>query len=287
MTGYGEANFNYNGNAYKLELRSLNGKNIDVRMRVPALYRAQELNIRKLILNTMSRGKIDFNITITNEDLGKNGLNTDLIKIYIEELSTVAREMDLKESDILSSVLRIPNVYNQDVVEEPSEAELKFLFNALEIALGNIDQYRAIEGESIKSDLLTRIQNIISEHNKVNDYIQERNKSIEEKIRTNLDKNIIAEKIDENRFEQEIIYYLEKLDINEEQVRLDQHCKYFLDVVQSTDKVKGKKLAFIAQEIGREINTLGSKAQHAEIQKLVVVMKDELEKLKEQLANVM
>ncbi len=286
MTGYGEAQYNFKGNTIKLELRALNGKTIDVRMRLPNRYKSQELALRKLVLNNMSRGKIDFSIIITDLNNSESSLNIPLIKTHITALKMLQTEEGLSSSDILAAVFSIPDIHDRQEVE-PSDEEVELLFNATSDALKKIYNYREIEGESLEKDLVNRINNIISEHKKVDAYIEERNINIKDRIKINLDKIVGKINVDENRFEQEVIYYLEKLDINEEQIRLEQNCKYFLEVVEAEGQVKGKKLNFIAQEIGREINTLGSKAQHSDIQRLVVMMKDELEKLKEQLANVM
>lgn len=282
MTGFGKAVEECNHKKITVEIRSLNSKNIDINARIPYLYREKELEIRKLISESLHRGKIDaFVQTESTEGEKSQELNTEVIQSYIRELKTIAP--DLKEADLLSTIIQLPDVltYTED---EASEEEWEFLKTAFEKAIEGLINFRKSEGEILAKDFVKRIQKILELLTQVEPYEEERIEILRERFTKNLEE--LNTEYDKNRFEQELIYYIEKLDVTEEKVRLKNHCEYFIETL-NTPKSNGKKLNFICQEIGREINTLGSKANHSEMQKIVVQMKDELEKIKEQILNIL
>lgn len=284
MTGYGRSVKSFNNKEISVEIKSLNGKTSDLRLRVPSNFKEKELDIRKMIMEGCIRGKLEAQVVVSSA-YGEEeyGLNKDLFKKYLDELSEMTMPND--SSDYLQSILRIPNVVKAEL-KDLDEKEWDVIREVTVDALKNIRAFRKEEGDVTKIDFITRVNSIMSHLESVEPFEQERVEKLKLRLRSKLEEFITNEKVDPNRYEQEIIYYLEKLDINEEKVRLSQHCKYFLEILHNEADEKGKKLGFIAQEMGREINTLGAKAQNAEIQQHVVGMKDELEKIKEQVLNI-
>ena len=286
MTGYGRASNVYNGKTIIVEIRSLNGKSTDLRLKLPNAYKEKELNIRKMILNGAERGKIDANIEVLS-DLGDGeyGLNKKLFTKYYEELKKLQTALSINSGDIVQTILRIPNVIQSENLEI-NEEEWLIVTETVMNAIENLNNFRIDEGESTLSDLNDKLNNILRLLDEVSPFEKLRIDAIKNRLRKNLQEFVGSENVDQNRYEQEVLFYLEKIDINEEKVRLKQHCEYFLEELGHNGSLKGRKLSFISQEIGREINTMGAKAQFSEIQKLVVEMKDELEQIKEQVANV-
>ena len=282
MTGYGKAQAQTDLMKMTVEVRSLNSKTMDVSMRLPQIFRSVELELRKLINQSLGRGKIDFSVQV--EKLSAQGdaiLNRTLIETYFREISEISQALGT-ETDIFSHVMRLPDVINTER-SELAKAEWEVLQLATTQALNRLNEFRAREGEAMRDDMTQSIRKIDSLLTAVEPFDQERKDAVRVKMERALEE--FGEGVDRNRFEQELIYYFEKLDVNEEKVRLRQHCNYFLETME-TDR-PGKKLGFIGQEIGREINTLGSKSNHAEMQRIVVQMKDELEKIKELTLNVL
>lgn len=281
MTGFGKKEAQWEDKSLSIEIRSLNSKNADINLRTPSYLREIDTEIRKRIAQKLHRGKIDLNIFI--EFNGKNAptaINASVVKEYIAQLKQIEEN---NEIDHLAIAMRLPDTLSSER-NALQEDEKKAIFNLLDDAIKNIETYRLDEGKVLEKDFLLRL-NLIETY--LEDAIKidpERSKKIEVKLRASLEELKIE--IDSNRFEQELIFYLEKFDITEEKVRLQNHLDYFKKVLEN-DFPNGKKLGFIAQEIGREINTIGSKANHSELQKIVVQMKDELEKIKEQLLNVL
>ena len=287
MTGFGKASCECQNRNITIEIKTLNSKQIDINARIPNGYRDKEPQMRSLISNRLQRGKIDFaiNVEITGEASNYKLNNPLALKYYkeLKELSSVLNETG--DTDFLSMIVRMPDILVSEK-EEISEAEWNSVFQALEEALKQVDDFRAQEGKMLENDLLIRINIILQLLDRVEPFEKVRFENLKAKILKDLNDFTEKESIDKNRFEQELVYYLEKLDITEEKVRLQKHCEYFVETMKEQES-KGKKLIFISQEIGREINTLGSKANEANIQKVVVQMKDELEKIKEQLFNIL
>ena len=281
MTGYGKVVLELSTKTVRIEIRSLNSKSLDLNMRMPNEYRPKELELRKIIGSRLSRGKIDVSFYVDIEK-SKNPtiINTSAVKNYMDQLKNISNGTSL---DFLKMAIKMPDSINAEK-EEIDEQEWSLIINGTEDALKKIENYRKDEGEALYNDFSNRINNIKSLLKQATDIDPDRIK----KVRERLNKSVLdlKENIDQNRFEQELIYYIEKLDINEEKIRLDNHLDYFFETLNQNQS-NGKKLGFIAQEIGREINTLGSKANYAPLQKIVVQMKDELEKIKEQLLNVL
>lgn len=286
MTGYGKGESHETGSRIKVEIKSLNGKMPDIRMRIPTRFKEKEIELRKRIQESAHRGKMDVTITVDgNSGDDEFDLNPVLFKRYLGELKSIASDEGIDQADLIGAVMRFPNVV-QTVDTSVSEQEWNDLQNCLEEALANLKSYRSSEGEAMKAAISNHVESIASALQEVTPLDAERLLHVRNRINGNVREHLNGDTIDENRFEQELLYYLEKLDISEEKIRLQQHCTYFLEILKTDDEVKGKKLAFIGQEMGREINTLGAKAQFSPIQKLVVGMKDDLEKIKEQLANI-
>ncbi|MCK5401874.1 MAG: YicC family protein [Flavobacteriaceae bacterium] len=281
MTGYGKSVLQLPNKKISIEIKSLNSKNLDSYVRTPSIYREKELGIRKLIASNLERGKIDFSLflEITGEETSTQ-LNKPVVKKYIEQLKTV---VDGDEIELLKMAVKMPDALNTER-DEIDDDEWKNIEDEIIITLKKIQEYRAEEGMALEKDFRARIQNIDSLLKQVIAIDPERIIAVRERLRKGVSE--LKEKVDENRFEQELIYYIEKFDITEEKVRLQNHLEYFTKSINSKDS-NGKKLGFISQEIGREVNTIGSKANYAPMQKLVVQMKDELEKIKEQLLNVL
>jgi uncharacterized protein (TIGR00255 family) len=282
MTGYGKSILQLPMKKISIEIKSLNSKNLDLNTRMPSMYREKELGIRKLIASKLVRGKVDFSlyIEITGEETSTQ-INKTLVKQYIKQLKDVINTGD--ETEYLKMAVRMPDALTTER-EEIDENEWSEIAKVIDSSLEKIIQYRLDEGTSLEADFVGRVQTIA---NLLDDVIAMDPDRIEG-VRERLTKGVtdLKEKVDENRFEQELVYYIEKFDITEEKVRLENHLEYFQKAVKSDDS-NGKKLGFISQEMGREINTIGSKSNHAPMQKLVVQMKDELEKIKEQLLNVL
>lgn len=287
MTGFGQAQQVVGNQKFSLELKSLNGKSTDIRLKVPSYYKDKEMIVRRTLLDGIKRGKIEATLSIESEDGDDGyGINKQLFKKYYTELDMLHRELGVTTADMTSAILRIPNVISSRD-EEITDEEWNIVQRVMQDAVQSLTMFRAEEGKAMKRDLLSNKILISNALSQVAPYEAERIDHLKNRLLKNLNEFKNNEQIDQNRFEQEIIYYLEKLDINEEKVRLQQHCDYFTEVIEDGLKVeKGKKLAFIAQEMGREINTLGAKAQHPEIQQLVVSMKEALEKIKEQVLNI-
>ena len=281
MTGFGKTEAQWEDKSLSIEIRSLNSKSADINLRTPSYLREIDTEIRKRIAKKLHRGKIDLNIFI--EFNGKNtptAINASVVKGYMAQLKQIEKN---NEIDHLAIAIRLPDTLSSER-NTLQEDEKKAVFNLLDDAIKNIETYRLDEGKVLEKDFLLRLDLIETYLEEVIKIDPERSKKIESKLRASLEELKIE--IDSNRFEQELIFYLEKFDITEEKVRLQNHLDYFKKVLKN-DFPNGKKLGFIAQEIGREINTIGSKANHSELQKIVVQMKDELEKIKEQLLNVL
>ena len=281
MTGFGKTEAQWEDKSLNIEIRSLNSKSADINLRTPTYLREIDTEIRKRIAKKLHRGKIDLNIFI--EFNGKNAptaINASVVKGYMAQLKQIEKN---NEIDHLAIAMRLPDTLSSER-NTLQEDEKKAVFNLLDDAIKNIETYRLDEGKVLEKDFLLRLDLIETYLEEVIKIDPERSKKIESKLRASLEELKIE--IDSNRFEQELIFYLEKFDITEEKVRLQNHLDYFKKVLKN-DFPNGKKLGFIAQEIGREINTIGSKANHSELQKIVVQMKDELEKIKEQLLNVL
>jgi uncharacterized protein (TIGR00255 family) len=287
MTGFGHSKAEWNGKIIRVELKSLNARSTEIRCKIPNAYRDREMDLRKKVLDELQRGKIDLTITLDGFSDEENAfINADAFKKYYRELKTLKDELSIQEGDILQAVLRIPNVIGQsDSLAD--EEEWQQVERALDGAIISINKFRMDEGLVLKSDLIERIKAIEQHLRSITPFEASRLDKIRDRLKKNMEEFTNKLQVDQNRYEQEILYYIEKLDINEEKVRLSQHCIYFLEELETRDDQKGRKLSFIAQEIGREINTIGAKAQDSEIQQIVVMMKDELEKLKEQLANIL
>ncbi len=287
MTGFGRAEQTVNEKTFLVEIKALNGKQLELQLKLPPLLRPYEFEIRNTLQEHLVRGTIDCFINIKQNGTTKPvTINTDLIKAYYKQIEELAGELNIDTNSVLSALLRLPEVVTptNDVLNENDFVE----FNKVLIAaLDNLNQHRTEEGSSLEKDLIKRIDNIKDQEEAILLLEPNRKKRIVEEINQLLEKNVGKENIDNNRMEQELIYYMEKIDIHEEQIRLRQHCEYFKSILQEAEEGKGKKLSFILQEIGREINTTGSKAYDADIQKCVVKMKDELEKAKEQVLNAL
>ncbi len=283
MTGFGKAEINTQNKKLTIEIKSLNSKQIDMNVRIPSAYRQKELSIRKTVAQSLNRGKIDIALFVeqTHSELSAS-INSEVVKAYYSDLKGIAKELD-NTDDIMSSIMRLPDVLKSKK-EEIDESEWTQIESLLSQAIDAITNYRADEGRILAEDFALRIENIRTSLNEIAAYEKSRIEKIKGSIREKIDE--IKVSADENRFEQELIYYIEKLDITEEITRLNLHLNYFIEVMQSANS-QGKKLGFICQEIGREINTIGSKSNDATMQQEVVKMKDELEKIKEQILNVL
>lgn len=287
MTGYGKAVLELPAKKITVEVKTLNSKQIDINTRIPSIYKEKEIAIRSLISSQLERGKIDFNIYLENTgETTTYQINKKLARAYYEELKDLSHEISQHSfSSYLPLVVKMPEVLKPDI-EEINEEEWKQIERTIVDAMIQVDEFRTEEGKSLSMDFIKRIELIRELLEKIIPFEKNRIETYRQRIHKNLTEFIEDSQIDKNRFEQEVIYYLEKLDVTEEKVRLTNHCDYFIDTINEPTS-QGKKLSFISQEIGREINTLGSKANDADIQKIVVQMKDELEKIKEQLFNVL
>ncbi|HQW84623.1 MAG TPA: YicC family protein [Ferruginibacter sp.] len=287
MTGFGRAEQTENDKTFLVEVKALNGKQFELQLRLPPLLRPYEFEIRNTLQEQLVRGTIDCMITIKQNGTSKPvNINTDLIKAYYTQIESLATELKIDTNSVLSALLRLPEVVTptNDVL---SESDFNGFNKVLQEALNNLNQHRSDEGAVLEHDLITRINNINEQEEAILKLEPNRKARIKDEINNLLEKHVGKENIDNNRMEQELIYYMEKIDIHEEQIRLRQHCEYFKSIIKEPEEGKGKKLSFILQEIGREINTTGSKAYDADIQKCVVNMKNELEKAKEQVLNIL
>lgn len=286
MTGFGKADKQIENKKFTVEVKSLNSKGADISVRMPSIYRSKEIQLRKLITSTLERGKIDIYISFENLSAqSKVKINESVVSSYIDQLKKITEGAQIPSDEILSVAMRLPDTTSTSV-ENVDESEWDQVLEVVKEALADLTSFREDEGVSLRDDLLNNIAIIEKSREETLQYVDERIKTVRERIEENLSKITLAKGIDNDRFEQELVYYMEKFDINEEQIRLSQHCIYFREMLES-DSAMGKKLGFIAQEIGREVNTMGSKANHKEIQRLVVNMKDALEKIKEQMLNIL
>jgi uncharacterized protein (TIGR00255 family) len=285
MTGYGKAELNLKNANFTIEVRSLNSKQIDANVKMSSIYRDKEIGLRKLLSEKLQRGKIELSIwRESSESSAKYTLNTELIKEYFSQIKEVTSSLSINSSDIMPSLLKMPEVLVKGE-EKAEDNEWEEIAKGIDIAIGNILKFRLDEGEKLESDITARINKLSTLLIDISPFAKGRIEKVKKSLADKL-AEIDTKNIDENRFEQELIYYLEKQDITEEQVRLEVHLSYFIETMKA-DAPNGKKLGFIGQEIGREINTIGSKSSDAEMQKIVVQMKDELEKIKEQLLNIL
>ena len=287
MTGFGKASCELEDKVVTIEIKSLNSKQLDIYARIPNIYREKELDIRNMISQKLNRGKIEININY-EQTSAVNGsqINKALVKEYFNQLKELGDELSVETTErLLAIVMRFPDTLKVGK-EELNEEEWKKVSDKIQEALDAMDDFRKQEGVALKKDITERLSAIEKLLGQIDQFEGERVSRIRDKLTGSLSEITDQEKVDNNRFEQELIYYLEKLDVTEEKVRLTNHCRFFLEVIE-TEIYSGKKLGFIAQEMGREINTLGAKANHSDIQRLVVQMKDELEKIKEQLMNVL
>ncbi len=281
MTGYGKTVLQLPTKKITIEIKSLNSKSLDLNVRMPSMYREKELDLRKLIANNLERGKVDFSIyvEITGEETSTQ-VNKVVVRQYLNQLKDIVNG---DEIELLKMAVRFPDALNTER-DEIDKEEWRIIENGINETFKSIILYRLEEGEVLEKDFNERIKNIDKLLEEVITMDPDRVEGVRERLRKGVEE--LKEKIDENRFEQELVYYIEKFDITEEKLRLKNHLDYFISSINSEDS-NGKKLAFIGQEIGREINTIGSKSNYAPMQKLVVQMKDELEKIKEQLLNVL
>ena len=286
MTGFGKGEACYADKKFRVELRSLNSKQLDLSVKLPGKYRAVEAELRSIITRELQRGKVDCYVSVeaTTAETSAH-INAEAFKAYAAELRKVCGDNAIAADGdaLIHAILRMPDVITSEE-QEVADEELRAIIEAAEAAAQQLDAFRKQEGEILIADLLRRIDLIEQYRHDVEPYEAARVETIKNRIRENIEKLQID--VDNNRLEQEMIYYIEKLDITEEKVRLDNHCNYFREVA-AEEEAPGRKLGFIAQELGREINTMGSKSNEAEMQRLVVKMKDELEKIKEQVLNIL
>lgn len=288
MTGYGRSEKTIGEKQVMVEIRSLNGKQIDLLLKIPSPLKPREFDIRNIINEQLQRGSIECTITIKLNGTAKpSSINMDLVTAYYHQLKSLSQKLEADHDQLLSSILRLPDVVATST-EVVTEDEWDAIKKVLEDAINMLNSHRSDEGEALEQELLLRISNIESLQKKVLALDPKRKEKIKENLLKLLQEHVSNEVgVDMNRFEQELIYYIEKIDLTEEQVRLSNHCQYFRSLLTEKEINKGRKLSFLLQEIGREINTTGSKAYDADIQKFVVEMKDELEKAKEQVLNVL
>ncbi|VAW25061.1 Protein YicC [hydrothermal vent metagenome] len=287
MTGFGKAEFETGNKKITLEIKSLNSKQIDINTRVPVLYREKDISIRKEISDKLVRGKVDFIIYIENlGDESSTKINESVVKSYYNHLNKISAELGLPVNEAtLHATLRLPDAVKVEY-EELEETEWELVLKQIRKALDDVNKFRVQEGKALDDDIRTNILEIKNLLPSIEPFEKQRIETIKARIYENLGKLTLNGNVDENRFEQELLYYVEKLDINEEKVRLANHCEFFMETM-NLDIPSGKKLGFISQEIGREVNTIGSKANDSNIQRIVVQMKDHLERIKEQLLNVL
>ena len=287
MTGFGRAENTMGETTIVAEVKSLNGKQFEVNLKISPLLKPYEFDIRNLLQQSLLRGTLDATVNVRQNGANRPVMiNTELARFYHQSITTLATELNLPQEDMLNVLMKLPEVVTP-ATEQITEEEWKEVEKVLKAAVSNLDTHRQDEGKMMEADLLVRIENIESYCVKVRELDPLRKDKVRQKLETLLSEHVGKENVDENRLEQELIFYLEKLDISEELIRLENHCRYFKEILREDDPAKGKKLGFVLQEVGREINTTGSKANDASIQQWVVLMKDELEKAKEQVLNVL
>ena len=287
MTGFGRVEKAVGDKTFLIDIKSLNGKQFELMLKMPAFLKPFEFDIRRILSSKLGRGSIDCSISLKESGASKPvSINTELAKAYYKPIAALSAELNLDPSAILSTLIKLPEVITP-TGETLTDTEWKAFVNAIEAAIQELNNHRAEEGKSLEEDLMLRIKNIRLQQDTVITLEPQRKIKIKEGLVKILEEHVGKENYDTNRLEQEIIYYIEKIDISEEQVRLKNHCEYFVSIIKENSDEKGKKLSFVLQEIGREINTTGAKAYDATIQKCVVMMKDELEKAKEQVLNVL
>ncbi len=288
MTGFGRAEEAAGNKTFLIEIKSLNGKQFDLNLKLTPLLRPSEFAIRSMLSEQLLRGTVECTISLKeNGGSGAVTINKQMAKAYFQPLKEVADDLNLQLSEyILGALLRLPDVVTPNS-DSLNDAELKQFMSILHNAIAELNKHRVLEGEVLENDLKARIHNILSYQEKISELEPQRQLRMKDELRKKLEEQIGKDNYDSNKLEQEMIYYIEKIDISEEQVRLRNHCDYFLNILTEAEESKGKKLSFVLQEIGREINTTGAKAYDSSIQKLVVLMKDELEKAKEQVLNVL
>ena len=287
MTGFGKAEFEVNNKKITIEIKSLNSKQIDINTRIPALYREKDISLRKVLSDTLIRGKVDFNIYMENLGEDSNSkINEPILKSYFEQLKKVSSDLNLAiDHSTLQAAIRLPDVVKTEY-ETLDEEEWNIILSNVKKAVSDIDSFRVQEGKALLTDIEGNVKSIRNLLDEIEPFEGKRIETVKQRLKENLESLQLNGNVDKNRFEQELIFYLERLDINEEKVRLANHCSYFLETINLPEPA-GKKLGFISQEIGREINTIGSKANDTNIQRIVVNMKDHLERVKEQLLNVL
>ncbi|HOY40232.1 MAG TPA: YicC family protein [Chitinophagales bacterium] len=286
MTGYGKSSIKLGDKSYIIEIKSLNSKSLDLNFKAVAELRGKEIEIRKLIGSQLIRGKVDLFFQEEKANGITGGLNFNLIENYYLQLKKFSDEKNIPLGDVVPAILRFQDISKAELAEL-NDDDMLALNEGVKEALSNIIQFRKDEGTQLEKDLVDRIRAIEQLKAELQPHEENRMEKLREKLKHDVAVHVQEELMDKNRFEEELIFYLEKMDINEEKVRLDTHCLYFMETLQEDTMEKGKKLGFIAQEIGREINTIGSKANDANMQKIVVQMKDELEKIKEQVLNIL
>lgn len=287
MTGFGRAEQTVGDKTFLVDIKSLNGKQFELQLKMPAFLKPFEFEIRKILSEKLNRGTIDCTIFLKETGNARPvTINKDLAKAYFKPLSELARELNLDDSTLLSTLIKLPEVITP-TGETLTDEEWKQFAGVINTAIDNLNVHRVEEGRVLQADLQLRINNVLQQQEEITKLEPLRQQKIREGITKQLEEKIGKESYDTNRLEQELIFYIEKIDISEEQVRLKNHCDYFVAVLNEAEESKGKKLSFILQEIGREINTTGAKAYDSTIQKCVVLMKDELEKAKEQVLNVL
>ncbi len=286
MTGYGKSTATFKNLSIIVEIRGVNSKNFDLRTRVPSQYLSKDIEIRKLLSSKLIRGKIDFTLQIDSEDLSDYKINKGTFSYYLSFLKELAVEQEMNPGDLFNTITKLPGVVVQNL-EEINEDEWSAVLATIQTCLDTFTAYRTEEGTAALSDISNNIDQIDRYLQDIDQYEQPRIDAIKQRLHSSLEQIELNGKVDQNRLEQEMIFYMDKLDLNEEKIRLTQHLKYFKEEIENNAISKGKKLGFIAQEIGREINTIGSKANSATIQKNVIQMKNYLDKIKEQLANIL
>ncbi len=286
MTGFGKSTAAIGGRNFSVEIRSLNSKYLDLNLKIPAFLREKELDIRNLLSEKVMRGKVDLMIEMQSGKERLYAINKNVFKQYYSDLESLMEELDIPAGNLIDSVMKIPDVLSS-ADEKINEADILKVEKLFEKTVKALDDFRCREGKQLEDDMVKRIQRIKKLTGEVIKTEGSRKEQVKERLKQKLQEVISASQVDAVRLEQELIFYAERLDITEELVRLKTHCDYFLEVAADKEISKGKKLGFLAQEIGREINTMGSKANDAPIQKHVIEMKDELEKIKEQVNNVL
>ena len=287
MTGFGRATCDLAEKVVVIEIKTLNSKQLDLNLRIPTQYREKEMDLRNELVNRLKRGKVDINVNVEYKE-GRQAIQINAVNImnYYRQLKALSDQMGISSTDsLLQAIMRLPDavIAEKEIPDADEWDKFQYTFT---FAIDELEQFRNQEGKALAFDIMNRVNLIETLLTQVEPYENERENTIRTKLNSSLLEFIPQESLDKNRFEQELIYYLEKFDISEEKTRLKHHCQYFVEVMKEPDQV-GRKLGFVAQEIGREINTIGSKANHSGIQKIVVMMKDELEKVKEQLMNIL